>query len=90
MEIYTQSKNRFNKNEERKRYNYTFNEFNNLKILGKDSNIDLLENNLKENIINSVYKYSYRLMLNLILYKLILILILMIVIMNIIIMIKIY
>ena len=60
MEIYEQSKNKFNKNDERSRYNYTFNEFNKLKILLKNSNIDLLENSLKENIIISVYKNLVR------------------------------
>ena len=48
MEIYNNLKNKYDKNQERDRYNYAYKKFYELKSLGKNSNLNLLDLNLKD------------------------------------------
>ena len=56
MEIYDQFKNQFDRNQERDRYNLSYKKFNDLKILGKISDLNLLDLNLKDILVNAAYK----------------------------------
>ena len=56
MEIYEQLKNNFEKTEDRNRYNHALKKFNDLKILGNNSDVNYLGINLKEILVSAVYK----------------------------------
>ena len=61
-EIYEQSKTIYNNNnQERSRYNYSFNNFKELKLLGNNSNLNLLQNDLINIIVKAVHKNIDRL-----------------------------
>ena len=61
-EIYEQSKTIYkNNNQERNRYNYSFKNFNELKLLGNSSNLNLLQNNLINCIVQAIHKNINRL-----------------------------
>jgi len=56
-EIYEQAKTIYNKsNQERSRYNYSINSFNELKLLGNNSNLNSLQNDLINIIVQAVHK----------------------------------
>ena len=59
--IYESSKVKFNENEERKKYDYCLNEFNKLKKLGDKSDVNSLEEDLRNILTKSIYKEKIRL-----------------------------
>ena len=56
MEIYNQYKNQFDRNQERDAYNLSYKKFTELKILGKISDLNLLDLNLRDILVLASYK----------------------------------
>ena len=56
MEIFEEYKNNFEKTEDRNRYNHAYKKFNELIILGNNSDVNYLDFKLKEILVNAVYK----------------------------------